>query len=188
MLHMSDRFDKSDNKFDNEFINKINEYNIESTYIVQKITDSEDNLIKLKINPDLQKWINIQKNKDNLLKYLTENNFEFSITEINLSHYLSESDEILVNSYGNFGLKLNIKYKDFVICEKSLCIDDFNFGTKELIIKNIKNNLENIKNNYIYVTSFIFNELTISQKQSSIEIKNKYPISISAIPQVAGNY
>ena len=145
--------------------------------------------------PDLQKWINIQKNKDNLLKYLTENNFEFSITEINLSHYRSESDEILVNSYGNFGLKLNIKYKDYIIYEKSLCMDDFNFGTKELIIKNIKNNLENIKNNYIYLTSFIFNELKISQKQISIEStpelsvdsSSNPPISIFAIPQVAGN-
>ena len=184
---MTDKTSNMSDRFDKFFINKINEYNVESTYIVQKITDSEGNLLELKINPDLQKWINIQKDKNTLLKYLTENNFEFLITEINLSHYLSESDEILVNSYGNFGLKLNIKYKDYIIYEKSMCMDDFNFGTKELIMKNIKNNLENIKNNYIYLTSFIFNELKITQKQLSIDSSSKPPISIFAIPQVAGN-
>jgi hypothetical protein len=177
-------------KFDNDFINKINEYSVESSYIVKNITDSDGNLIDLQTDTELQKWINTQKNKDNLLEYLIKHYFEFTITEIKLSHYRSESDEILVTSHGDFGQKLYIRYKDYIICEKTLCMDDFNFAPKEMIKKNIKNNLENIKNNYIYLSSYIYTNLKVSQKLLSLETKIKSPISVPAvpvIPQVAGN-
>jgi hypothetical protein len=175
-------------RFDNDIINKINEYNVESTYIVKKITDDENNLIELKIDNKLQKWINSQTNKDNLLPYLTKYNFVFTLNEIKLSHYRSESDEILINSHGDFGLKLEIKYKDYIICEKTLCMDDFNFASKEIIIENIKNNLENLQQNYIYLLSYIYNELKPTQKQSSIKIISPIP-NPSSIPisQTAGN-
>jgi hypothetical protein len=183
----------TNSRFYKKFNDELQKYNVDSNDILKKLYNSDNNFIGVNEDINLQKYINNAKqNIEYMQKYLEKNNFTFKLEEIKLSHYRTETDNILVDSYGDFGLKLEIKYKDNVICFRELCLDDYNFTTKENAEKNIRNSLTNLMKNYIYISSFICDKISKSQLQknvsqlikSSENISKKGPIEMAA--QAAG--
>ena len=185
-----------DEKYNN-FINQINEYMVSTDGIFKKIYDDNYNLINIQTDTKLEEFINtLNKNYKNEIFKNFEKKADFKVEIINVksSHYLSESDQILVDSHGNTGFKLNIIFKDYTICEESLCLDDFPYTKKEDIIPYIKKRFNTIKENYTYLSLYLYTniykepitETIISDKISDIS-KYKFDIqSVPIIPQVAG--
>ena len=174
------------------FINTINDYIVSTNGIFKKITDDNNNIINIEYDDKMQKWIetiNVEDKNKLLKKYMKDGDIIIDISEIKLSHYRSESDKILINSYGNTGYKMLVKFKDYIIHEKTLCLDDFEETKQEDIISNIKNHFNDLKQNYEYLTVYIYTNIYKDKLKLKEQNKNKIilnDIKSSEIQTAAG--
>lgn len=199
----------------NEYINQLNEYTVSTDGIFKKITDDINNIIDIKYDEELERFIKVLNkslNKQNLIdKCIKDNKILIKIDKIKLDNYRTESDKILVLSYGNEGLKLTIKFSDYTIYEESLCMDDFQYTKKEDIIPQIRKKYNILKEKYLLLCVYLYVKIykpdidysefkkdkpnddsyIVDMKTVEKEYKDLYKLDMNQfnllIPQVAGN-
>ena len=161
-------------------IKMINNYLITTDGVYKKTFNKDDTVIDTKMDT----WIKKNMSKDDrqfIISRLQSLQIITEIKEIQLSHYRSPADTILIDSDGNIGYELIIKYNDTLIFQTKLCIDDFSYGTKEDKINNIlNNNLYPLQKNYIDLVLYLIDttpNLLLHKSYTAIDAVTICPIS-----------